>query len=598
MKTKGIAHTIFYFIGLFLLFGCKKQDVSPLPELIQAEALMFNNPDSALHILKTMPIPSARNKKQHALWCLLTTQAQFKLCLPFQSDSLIRIAYDYYRHTDNARRKAMSALYMGNVNYELKHITKAMNYFLEAKADIEKTNDYKLGYLVMSSLGNLYVYRNLTDYALEAFQEAYDYAVKDSCKRYEMTTLQDFGRTYSVRGEYERAIQSYNQAIQIRDSIHETFNSLESELADVYFALGNYEKALDLEKRAIKNNIAPDYYGIGETFLCLEEYDSAYYYLKKALHTSNVYTLAGVYEALLSLSQQPTYRQYMTDFCDSLLFYQDSIYALDKSETIIAYKEKYEHQKLAHRNQQLEFQTARWFLLSIIAVLCLIGGITYFYIYRKTMLYRKKEDLNRLTALLNKNQRLMARNNIYIAELEKRIAENKEVAEQLEEQRETLAFLREENQTLQQKNAHLQTEITSYKSTNGATSITEAFNQLQLEKDQLSALLIETHPYLTALHQHPICLSNADRNQICQLADTIYTGFRQRLLTSIPSLSEYEVLLCCLIKLHFSVSEIATLLAISPASVSTSKSRLKKKIYTQLKLSDEKRSFDTWIWEY
>lgn len=192
----------------------------------------------------------------------------------------------------------------------------------------------------------------------------------------------------------------------------------------------------------------------------------------------------------------------------------------------------------------------------------------------------------------------MARNNIYIAELEKRIAENKEVAEQLEEQRETLAFLREENQTLQQKNAHLQTEITSYKSTNGATTITEAFNQLQLEKDQLSALLIETHPYLTALHQHPICLSNADRNQICKLADTIYTGFRQRLLTSIPSLSEYEVLLCCLIKLHFSVSEIATLLAISPASVSTSKSRLKKKIYTQLKLSDEKRSFDTWIWEY
>ena len=104
----------------------------------------------------------------------------------------------------------------------------------------------------MSSLGNLYVYRNLTDYALEAFQEAYDYAVKDSCKRYEMTTLQDFGRTYSVRGEYERAIQSYNQAIQIRDSIHETFNSLESELADVYFALGNYEKALDLEKTSNK----------------------------------------------------------------------------------------------------------------------------------------------------------------------------------------------------------------------------------------------------------------------------------------------------------------------------------------------------------
>lgn len=601
MKNHLTVYALISPIAACLLLGCTHPTrETPLPELAQAEAVMFDRPDSALHILEAMQKPDVSNEEQHALWCLLVTQAQYKQSFTFRSDSLIRIAYDYYHPTDNARRKAMSALYMGNVNYELKHITEAMDYFLEAKADMEKTNDYKLGYLVMSSLGNLYVYRDLTDYALEAFQEAYDYAVKDSCKRYEISSLQDFGRAYAVKGDYERAIHSYNQAIQIRDSIHETFNSLEGELADIYFILGEYEKALILEKQGMENDTTSpqDYYGIGETFLCLEKYDSAYYYLKKALHTSNVYTLAGVYDALLSLSHQPAYRQYMADFCDSLLFYQDSVYALDKSEAIIAYKEKYEHQKLINKNQRLTYQNTRLFLLNIIAILCLAGAISYFYLRRKAIIRRKNEELNRLASQLNDNKRLIIRNNAYISELEKQMAENQEATEQMEELQETLASLRKENQTLHQANERLQDEISTYKSTHKTDSNTEELNLLKSQRDQLSTLVLETHPYLVSLHQKPVCLTDKERSRICQLTDTVYADFGKRLLTAVPTLSEYEVLLCCLIKLHFSVSEIATLLAISPASVSTSKSRLKKKIYTHLKLSSEKKSFDVWIWEH
>jgi len=598
MKTAHLSLLLISLMAACLFQGCTRPaEDTPLPELAQAEAVMFDRPDSALHILETMQKPDAHAKEQHALWCLLVTQARYKQMLSFGSDSLIRIAYEYYRPTDNARRKAMSALYMGNVNYELKHITEAMDYFLEAKAEMEKTDDDKLGYLVMSSLGNLYVYRDLTDYALEAFQEAYDYAVKDSCKRYEISSLQDLGRAYAVKGDYERSIHSYNHAIQIRDSIHENYNWLEKELADIYSVLGKYETAL--EKQSIENDsaTAQDYYGIGLDYLYLEKYDSAYHYLRKALNTSNIYTLAGVYNALLYLTPQPAYKQYMADFCDSLLFYKDSVYALDKSEAIIAYKEKYEHQKLINKNQRLTYQNTRLLLLSIIAVLCLTGAVAYFYLRRKAIIRRKNTELNRLTTQLNDNKRLIARNNTYIAELETRIAENREATEQMEELQETLASLREENQTLHQNNERLQNEISTHKSTHKADSNAEELNQLKSHRDQLSALVLETHPYLVALHQKPVCLTDKERNRICQLTDTVYADFGKRLLAAVPTLSEYEVLLCCLIKLHFSVSEIATLLAISPASVSTSKSRLKKKIYTHLGISSEKKSFDSWIWE-
>lgn len=130
--------TLTFFLAsiLILLVGCRNKitERRPLPELVHAESVMFDHPDSALHILESMPIPSARrDKENHALWCLLTSQAQVKLIMKISSDSLVRIAYDYYKPTNNARRKAMSALYMGNINYDLGNIEEAMQYYLEGK---------------------------------------------------------------------------------------------------------------------------------------------------------------------------------------------------------------------------------------------------------------------------------------------------------------------------------------------------------------------------------------------------------------------------------------------------------------------------------
>ena len=163
---RKITHYILYILIAFTALlnircGGNGKEKTPLPELAHAESVMFEYPDSALHILKSMPMPSARwDKENHALWCLLVTQAQVKQIIKISSDSLVRIAYDYYKPTDNARRKAMAALYMGDINYELGNIEDAMQYYLEGKTEVEKTEDYKTGFLIMSSLGKLYLYRN------------------------------------------------------------------------------------------------------------------------------------------------------------------------------------------------------------------------------------------------------------------------------------------------------------------------------------------------------------------------------------------------------------------------------------------------------
>lgn len=70
----------------------------------------------------------------------------------------------------------------------------------------------------------------------------------------------------------------------------------------------------------------------------LYQYDSAYYYLKRALNTSNIYTRKGVFRNLLSLSKRcPQYRDYALQYSDSLRFYEDSIRSIDKSKEIVVY---------------------------------------------------------------------------------------------------------------------------------------------------------------------------------------------------------------------------------------------------------------------
>ena len=601
-----------FVIGVVIIclsISCHKKNRQEilLPELAEAESVMFCCPDSALHILQSMPAPSDR--EQHALWCLLVTQAQYKQMLPIPSDSLVRIAYDYYQSTDNARRKAMAAYYMGGVNYDLKNVVKATSYYVEADKEAEKTEDYTLRYLIASSLADVYLYRDLEDYAFKACQRAYDYSLKSPHREYESDALLSLGRAYSINNQLDTAIMYYDKAIDVADNsgMPELADKYRGELAGVYTCKGDKIKALSLmqESMAGGGQDAQSLYCLGEIYLGLEKYDSAYFCLVKALDTDNIYTRAAVYECLFQLSHQSEYRKSMEVYCDSLVAYRDSVLALDERKTIIAYKEKYDHQKLVNANQRLELEKAKavyWLMLSIIIVLSLTGLVIYGYFHRKMILRRKKEELDKLVLQLHENESLMARNDSYISDLESRIAKDNDTVEQLEELQGMLTALQDENHLLHMENDRLQTEVTAQKAySHELTDIqrmAEKFGELKRQQERISALFLEEHPFLSSLHSHPVYLDAEGLKKIRHLTDAVYVGFSERLLDAVPTLSGHDLIFCCLIKLHFSVAEMAVLLGISASSVSTGKFRLKNKIYAELGISPKQKNFDLWIWEY
>ena len=617
---RKITHYILYILIAFaalLNIRCSGngKEKTPLPELVHAESVMFDHPDSALHILEAMPMPSARwDKENHALWCLLVTQARYKQVMKIPSDSLVRIAYDYYKPTDNARRKAMSALYMGDINYELRNIEEAMQYYLEGKTEVEKTDDYKTGYLVMISLCKLYLYRDFADYALEACRKAYDYAVKDSTKRYQLASLKFMARCYCISDSLSKAIDTYHKCseLTLELGLENYYYEIQSEIALVYKNKGDIEKSLEIIKSfPIKYQPA---LLTGKNYYLLGQQDSAYIYLNEALKTYNIYTKASAYEYLYKLGDTPKYRKNLKTYCDSLLFYNDSIIAIDKGKEIIAYKEKYDHQKLITEQQRLKLEKADAQRMMFIITICLIVAIAVVaYLYQKrlvrkeTTIRKQSEQLQDYMLQLHEYETRLMQNNRYMEELKEQLSGQEMNSEELHEYREQIDSLQVENSRLSEKINSLQHHINDYSSkldkarreADKFRNLSEENLYLKQRERVLTDYVVDNDRLVKELREKCRVLDDMEWETLEQMCESTYSNFVSRLQGVCPTLTKQELHLCMLIKLRFNNAQMSEIFGVNTTSVSQKKFRLKKHLSDTLQdgLPDE-MTLDRWVAEF
>lgn len=619
---RKITHYILYILIAFaalLNIQCSGngKEKTPLPELVHAESVMFDHPDSALHILEDMPMPSARrDKENHALWCLLVTQAQVKLIMKISSDSLVRIAYDYYKPTDNARRKAMAALYMGDINYDLGNIEEAMQYYLEGKTEMEKTDDYKTGYLIMSSLGKLYLYRNFERYAFEACSKAYDYAVEDSNKRYQMVSLQYLARCYCLLDKLPAAIKTYQKCMEIALELglenDKYYYGVQQETALVYTNSCEYEKSLSILRpfpvKYRSNSL------IGKNLFSLGKLDSAFYYLNKALNTDNVYTKESVYRYLYRLCDNSKYRQYLKTYCDSLLYYNDSIIALDKGKEIIAYKEKYDHQKLITEQQRLKLEKAdaqRMIFIITICLIVVIAVVAYLYqkrlVRKETTIRKQSEQLQDYMLQLHEYETQLMQNNRYMEELKEQLSGQEMNSDELHEYREQIDSLQVENGRLSEKINSLQHLINDYSSkldkarreADKFRNLSEENLYLKQRERVLADYVVDNDRLVKELRERCRILKDREWETLEQMCESMYSNFVSRLQGVCPTLTKQELHLCLLIKLRFNNTQMSEIFGVNTTSVSQKKFRLKKHLSDTLQdgLPDE-MTLDRWVAEF
>lgn len=357
-------------IGFMLSSACtssKSDSAALLPELAEAESIMYEHPDSALHILENMRIPDATDKFQHATWALLMTQARYKNVIE-QSDSLINIAYDYFIKKEDAQRRAMVLYYKGAICYEHKQIEEAQEYYLKATGEVEKMQDYQLAHLIYRELSDLYLWSSFYEDGLKNSEKALYYAQLAKNDIYISISYRNLARATSVLSQMEQSIKYYKEEIRISEKIQEDgicANAM-NELAGVYTRIHDYESALaysrqslEISKKGKRSSLETNYLVLGNIYRHLNMPDSAYYYLELALSSSNLHTICSAYQALFYLSQENKDYEKMAHYGNELFVYQDSIYEQNKSKELIEMQAKYDQQKVINDKKQMQIEKDR-----------------------------------------------------------------------------------------------------------------------------------------------------------------------------------------------------------------------------------------------
>ena len=168
MKGK---YCIFLLFILVALMSCN--DPKPITETLhRSEALMNEHPDSAWTLLNTISPDEMGQNRNRALYALLYTQAQDKTYRDETNDSIISVAVDYYRDTDDVRRKFLSYYYKGRVHFTTKDYLGATTCYMEAEQLADEVGDDYLVGLLYAELGRIYnIYYDYPK-SLEAYQKA------------------------------------------------------------------------------------------------------------------------------------------------------------------------------------------------------------------------------------------------------------------------------------------------------------------------------------------------------------------------------------------------------------------------------------------
>ena len=140
---------------LLAMIACN--DPKPVTDALhRAEALMNEYPDSAWAILNTLSPDEMGQNSTRAHYALLYTQAQDKNYIDEVNDSLISVAVDYYRHTDDVRHKFLSYYYKGRVLANAENYLDATTCYMEAEQLADAVGDDYLVGLLDAELGRIY----------------------------------------------------------------------------------------------------------------------------------------------------------------------------------------------------------------------------------------------------------------------------------------------------------------------------------------------------------------------------------------------------------------------------------------------------------
>lgn len=278
-----------YGAQLLLFSGCSGGGIRLAETLSHAEKIVAEAPDSVLRLLRELPTDALRSRELRARYALLQAEAAERAGTPNNNDSILRIAWEYYRkHPHEIRGICKTLYYRGQSRLRQGDKPGALRLFLEVEEKLRPIDEpYYLGLLYLRIGG---VYRAELNFvrAYRYYRDARDLFIRSDAAR--QTTEAQLGMTVSAlrMRDLGRALRDCSMALERADELRDdTLVRRSLALFATIYTVAESERIPDDLLRRIETSIRSDTTAAGyctraQTFLLRNRPDSARRCLQRA----------------------------------------------------------------------------------------------------------------------------------------------------------------------------------------------------------------------------------------------------------------------------------------------------------------------------
>ena len=389
-------------ILILMLAGCH-HDSTTLQELVSIDSMLTvaHQYENALHRLDSIQLDGF-NKEERAYYSLLLAQARFKNYIDDTTDTVINVAVNYYKNSNDNEKRTRAYLYQGCVYEGMKKQEKAVESYKMAEKTADE-NDLENRAYVNLRLGVLYqkTIVGAKTTAIEKYDEALKLYRQLNDKHYELLCLTNIGAIYRDFKDKERqdsALYYIDSAIDLAQKQNEVFfvfSNLyhKAEFYELfkqdYLNAKNYAvRAIRIGGKEIDHPRA--HYCAAKSYIKLGQIDSALYYLNRSPKSVTANDSIMYYNLLANISRFRNDHVSWLSNQNKAITMGDSILIGNLNAQLLSIEKKYDVQQ--EKMNSLSMQSKLIKSLLAVTLLALLALALAFLVWRYRNRFKMKQN--------------------------------------------------------------------------------------------------------------------------------------------------------------------------------------------------------------
>lgn len=492
-----------------------------LPEdMSRAESYINSRPDSALAILDSISAPKPSDRYLYASYCLLRTYAEYNSYKPGIDEGQLNAGVDYFLKHGSKDRKALAHYLRAVVREDNKSGDQAewANDLLLATKEIEHSGDHMLSALINLRYAVVLNDRKWFDASLTYLEKGLAEAEKAGSVPLQVTALINMSHRSLFLGDeskdYTDAIEYASRAMNLSKGQDNDYARALYNLAACYSRGGQFDRALECASNAVRTQERLFREGKRKNRV-------RYAVLGDAFRKMNMPDSALFYAA--KEMEAPDLLAKLSGIQLTYIVYRDLLNDKDNAvKYLTLYNELKQQRETEQQNEKIieerveaEKADIRSSRSRIIGTAVFVVISLFIALYVIVLVFRK--------------------------------------------------HLRNRDEALERKDSEID---------KGQTLLQES----ESERSELRSVLMFKDKLVMSLQQNARYLSDDEWLRLEKILDDVCNRFTERLKSSFPGLTGAELRIAVLLRFGFTGKQMASMMGISPTSVTKGKQRLKSRV--------------------